>query len=269
MSDFLTRIIRRTQGSAPVAQPLGVSRFARLPAVEVPADEGIKATPPPVAPLVPEPPPQERGRKEIAAGAPEGQDEAIPLPARGTSRPPGPGTGAPLEGGGTAGAAAEELLVRRFQRNRVALPVAPPVPGTTLHLAALEPGTPEALLVPRPRRAGFSAPTKAAASGSLVHQGGPFMPEAGEVQEESPSSPGSNFPALPGTTAGPTGQARPELPPRRASPQKLEPPPVQVTIGRVEVRAVMEAPAAPPPVPPPTAKMSLAEYLRQGKEGRR
>jgi hypothetical protein len=42
-----------------------------------------------------------------------------------------------------------------------------------------------------------------------------------------------------------------------------DPPPIQVTIGRIEVRAV-PAPAPPPPAMPPAPRLSLDDYLRKG-----
>jgi hypothetical protein len=60
---------------------------------------------------------------------------------------------------------------------------------------------------------------------------------------------------------------------RRAMPAKQirdEPPPVRVTIGRIEVRAVVPPPqAAPRPAPRRPAPLSLDEYLEQRRSGRR
>ena len=60
---------------------------------------------------------------------------------------------------------------------------------------------------------------------------------------------------------------------RRATPVKQisdEPPPVRVTIGRIEVRAVAPPTQAPPgPAPRRPAPLSLDEYLEQRRSGRR
>jgi hypothetical protein len=54
------------------------------------------------------------------------------------------------------------------------------------------------------------------------------------------------------------------------SPKESESPEVHVTIGRVEVRAVMEQPVLPPqPPPPPTPVLSLDEYLQMRDGGER
>jgi hypothetical protein len=60
---------------------------------------------------------------------------------------------------------------------------------------------------------------------------------------------------------------------RRATPAKQvrdDPPPVRVTIGRIEVRAVVPPPQAPPrPASRRPAPLSLDEYLEQRRSGRR
>ena len=60
-------------------------------------------------------------------------------------------------------------------------------------------------------------------------------------------------------------------PPSRRSARRAEQPPVRVTIGRVEVRAVVPlAPPAPAPKPAPElVPLSLEEYLDQRRSGRR
>jgi len=51
-------------------------------------------------------------------------------------------------------------------------------------------------------------------------------------------------------------------------PSPKEPPSIHVTIGRVEVRAVMPSVAAPKPAPPSGPKLSLEDYLKQRNGGR-
>jgi hypothetical protein len=58
----------------------------------------------------------------------------------------------------------------------------------------------------------------------------------------------------------------PEPPFRTARP---EPPPVRVTIGRIEVRAVAPPPTPPRPTPQRPAPLSLDEYLEARRSGRR
>lgn len=63
------------------------------------------------------------------------------------------------------------------------------------------------------------------------------------------------------------------LAPTPADGAPAEPPVVHVTIGRIEVRAMVEAPAqvraALPPVSPAALRLPLEQYLRERSEGRR
>jgi hypothetical protein len=52
-------------------------------------------------------------------------------------------------------------------------------------------------------------------------------------------------------------------------PSPKEPPAINVTIGRVEVRAVMPRVAVPKPAPPSPPKLSLEDYLKQRNGGAR
>jgi hypothetical protein len=47
------------------------------------------------------------------------------------------------------------------------------------------------------------------------------------------------------------------------------PPPIHVTIGRVEVRAILPTPQSPRSAPPPAPKLSLDDYLKQRNGGGR
>lgn len=66
---------------------------------------------------------------------------------------------------------------------------------------------------------------------------------------------------------------QPEIPVKKVSsmsPKESEAPAVHVTIGRVEVRAVMEQPVLPSqPPPPPTPVLTLEEYLQMRDGGER
>jgi hypothetical protein len=82
--------------------------------------------------------------------------------------------------------------------------------------------------------------------------------------------PAETAPAL-ATPAGEGFAARPALVTLVDLPGTSQPPVIRVTIGRIEVRAVM-APAAPAPLPSrktPTGTLSLEEYLKQRSEGKR
>ncbi|MGC9969991.1 MAG: hypothetical protein ABSE56_05320 [Bryobacteraceae bacterium] len=92
-------------------------------------------------------------------------------------------------------------------------------------------------------------------------------PPGAPVPRESRETAGMATPAAPRTPAPAPGHVpatRPASLPRREEPVEQEAA-VQVTIGRVEVRAVFPpAPPAAPPKPRPAPVMPLEEYLKQG-----
>jgi hypothetical protein len=76
-------------------------------------------------------------------------------------------------------------------------------------------------------------------------------------------------PAPPAAAAPPASPRGAAPPPARGFERRDEPPHVHVTIGRVDVRAVFPAPAAPPAAPAPRpAPQTLAEYLKRRERGR-
>jgi len=86
------------------------------------------------------------------------------------------------------------------------------------------------------------------------------------------SASGAATPTTTSQAAAPTGPAAaaPHSPSRGVE-RRDEPPHVTVTIGRVDVRAVFNAPpaAAHPPAPRAAQKTTLADYLKQRERGRR
>jgi hypothetical protein len=60
----------------------------------------------------------------------------------------------------------------------------------------------------------------------------------------------------------------PKIPAGEWAPDQSEPHTIRVTIGRVEVKAVMP-PALPKSAPPPKRELSLDDYLKQRKAGQR
>jgi len=129
---------------------------------------------------------------------------------------------------------------------------------------------PEPLLMPQVPLSDFRQPVAAAAT------------SVREADNERPAREGgADFPAPAGPSRRP-GFYQPggsqDAPYRQLSryhlddismAEQAEPPPVQVTIGRVEVRAVLEPPPKPRSIPTPTPKLSLEDYLRQGREDKR
>jgi hypothetical protein len=111
------------------------------------------------------------------------------------------------------------------------------------------------------------------------------------VVERHPAAPArpSTAPAVPDLAASDTSAERPAARPPNAAPPSLRPPApasrairaereraearggptIHVTIGRVDVRAVVASVAAPPGAPAPAQTSSLEDYLRGPGGGRR
>jgi hypothetical protein len=89
-------------------------------------------------------------------------------------------------------------------------------------------------------------------------------PDATIVQAASPAEPPL---LLPAHRAAPAPGVPEQLPIAAGAPPA--PPTVRVTIGRVEVRAVFPAPEPSRPAPSPPPRLTLAEYLKQRREGAR
>jgi hypothetical protein len=148
--------------------------------------------------------------------------------------------------------------------------VEPPAPGKPLQ--AREPAGEEAghaaTVVSRapaearvePREQKLVQPSSVAFTPHTVSRGGPAREVA--RRERLVERPAATVPRRSRLTAA-----------RRATPAKQlgdEPPPVRVTIGRIEVRAVVPPSQAPPrPAPRRPAPLSLDEYLEQRRSGRR
>jgi hypothetical protein len=101
----------------------------------------------------------------------------------------------------------------------------------------------------------------------------PFDFGVAEPRSLRPARQGASHPATP------AGRAAPVRGPERGAadatvspaPPPAPPPAIEITIGRVEVRAV-QRPAPPPrpaPAAPPAPRLSLEEYLQNQSEGRR
>jgi len=239
MRDFLTRMAERALQQGAVAQPLIAPRFA--PAAALP---------------------------DAAASIPE--DRRV-TEQTGSGPPPG----GPIKG------AAVETLPQRAD-------LAPPVIGTAASIA------------PRSTAASVAAvnPTEALSLGREAGEAEPLGREAGQARISWEGAMPSRIVAAPayhrdGVTPHPTlpmpeeHAAAPQMqirslpgplprpfaaPPRRAQQSGEEPtaPVIRVTIGRVDVRAQLPAaPAAPAPRRAPAAALSLEDYARERREGKR
>lgn len=291
MSDFLDRLIQKTQNTASLAQPLVVSRFAK------PLAQGSAAIPefmadgpkdvPPDTIVADQPLDRHAGRQKLGLPLrpdsgrgdfswPEFRPDLPKRPVGGEesglfepredrpSRPTEEGdagqrllTGATWTGAGPGGT---PLFAEGASQPRQEGGAA----------VSLGPDVPEPLLMPQDSASDFRRPLAAAAhcardeeNGRWVKGGGTDSPAlAGPSREMSLYLPAGNEDA-------PYRQSSRYRPDDLAMANQVEPPPVQVTIGRVEVRAVLAPPPQPQAVPPRTSKLSLEDYLRQGREGKR
>jgi hypothetical protein len=150
------------------------------------------------------------------------------------------------------------------------VPADPPPPGQPRHTgepAAEEAGRAAAVVSPAPVEArvepGEHELARAPSVASTTHT----VPRGRRAREVAGRE---RIIERPAATVRPTSRVTAA---RRATPVKQtrdEPPPVRVTIGRIEVRAVVPPPHAPPrPAPRRPAPLSLDEYLEQRRSGRR
>jgi len=225
-------------GHSPLARAGSPPRRTPLPSTPGPAPRAV----PPALPLASSAAEGTLGVAPPAAGAAPG-----PLPERALqgTRPSDPAPGS-RAAPGDASAATREMRTPRAPR-----PVLPLEAGR----ASLrrEGGVEEAAA---PRSPGTLAPT--GAPGGALHPAGRRPPE---VASGAPPGPGLFAPGAPApatATRAPQGPAAAEA----------EPPVIEVTIGRIEVRAV--TPPAPllraAPAPRRAPALSLDEYLRRRGE---
>lgn len=270
MSDFLTRLIHRTQGSPMVVQPLVVSRFARGPEQDTWAGEAESNAPPTAAaPSAPGPPAKSQVGGEASTGALAEPDVADPEQVAGGRRSQRPGPSGSHEDVRSGGAPREELWQPDLNGSHDALAAASPGRWNLPPASAPETPAPEPLIVPWPPRAEFFPPTPATGTGDYVDQDRSPWEETPDSRVATRSFRHIGIRRGPGNQPAPPRQPHSEGPSYGTPGKTAEPPLVQVTIGRVEVRAILEAPPQPRSVPPPSPKMSLETYLQQGKEGRR
>jgi hypothetical protein len=304
MSDFFTRMAERILGSQPVVQPLIASFYAPGPiltpsaplhaADEVASEEASSAGPtgkrsgqnlaatpgrdvrrpvgrnalrvePPVAPG------HELGRQATTDASLDVGAESMPPPASVSARPATREAEAPTRQAAppaaiSADADSTEALPARLPPATVApgapveRPLSPDVRARPRGAKAIPP------LVPlhEPRR---TAPPQRGTVGILTALRDPATDE--EVPHTSRDSvrrvPRVSPPLQPrrARRAGGTSRAAAEQESQPAGPS------IRVTIGRIEVRAVPTAEQLPQRAPRPAPKLSLDEYLKQERGGRR
>jgi len=305
MADFLTRLASRTLGLAPVAEPVVAPMFApepSLPAVAA-SDEALDAPQQAAEPVATRGalPPVSSPRSMVRPVAPR------PRPDLAEARPAPPSAGEMTSR--TAMTAPDDVIVRDLPaRRRLQLTPAAsetvdedallmPVAGTQkrrapVGAAALMTTTPAEtpLAMPLPARPASpdSSRTQStwteeplAASSRLAVRQGRSTPPSWDVEPDEPLllplNPVEALSMRPDARAAVTPVDEPELPRRAergqaaAAATLISPLTIEVTIGRVEVRAMHPpAPVARPKPDAPTApRLSLEEYLRNQNGGRR
>ncbi len=263
MNDYLGNLAARSLEMAEVIQPRRASRFE-------PADAAVGPVLPPAADL-------ESGNTS------QDLSSFTATPARhhlqsAASEPSGQ---APITPAGRPARTNHELL------HGSPTPLSPPLPTRAVELSSIMMVTP-----PPPRWPSEEPETAddAKSPRSVVEQSRQHLLRTvgllGEVNlsavrlaattEEQPHRPSLQSPpaeprATPPRRALTPAPAvvRPQPPLEPPTPRVPTAPSVNVTIGRIEVRAV--TPAAPPPrrIAPPLARLSLDDYLKQREEGRR
>jgi len=245
MPDFLTRMAERALQQGPVAQPLIAPRFA--PAAALP---------------------------EIAAPTPEDR----PVPKQTDSGPPR---------GEAIAAGAIETLPQLADWAPPDVGAAPPVPPTsiTATMTAIDP-VDTLSLSSAPRAASLSSAQSASngrdvfAAATAWEDAAPSRIAAAPADLGASPTPHPTLPMPDAQAAAPQmlplsdPPARPLAPPpaRRTQPSGEDPaaPVIRVTIGRIDVRAQLSAaPAARAPRRAPPAALSLEDYARERREGKR
>jgi hypothetical protein len=244
MSDFLTRLAERSVGRPPAVTPV-------LPSLYEPApDEGFVDA-----------------IEEVETLGPVSRRDGDPsLKSVPSWSEPAPALSAP------------EFAAARLnapeRRDEGPQPAEAPVPQSMESPAAAgpvpTPARPEApTMAPLSRAAERPVPVAAAAPDSLSREGAP-APDP--IRPSRANAPERAEPAAP-TPHGPLAVTprRPDPTPSVEIPTPSSPPVVRVTIGRVEVRAVLPVAPAPPAPEPASAdtRLSLDEYLKTRSEGQR
>jgi hypothetical protein len=251
MKGALDRLVLRTRGTLPTAEPMLSSRWGGGEAgwseivtereAPAPVARAVAAPPEAVAPSM------DGSQRGTAEGMPAA--EVPRTPARDIERPVTPLGTVP---------AAEPIAAARRVVTAVEAPVAPP--------SAVVPPVPPALPVVRQVAASVAGPAPAPAPAVPS----PDVPAA-QARSAAPARPVAD-PAIPASERPPrpvdaipsaTSQLPTFAPPPPAQPPR--PPDVQITIGRVDVHAP-PPPVAAAPATPFRPRVSLADFQRQRRE---
>lgn len=256
------------------ARSLGLGNYVR------PRTPGLFESPPAIEPALPVPPVEGMAPSQDQPSSNQpglGQEvEAIARSStadRGSSlsptRPPRSASAPPIG----------EKPLEAVQQAVPTGPFSPPASSTQSITESSKPPTSEALpKAPQPEGGGGSRPRLA----TRLPQASPFSRPIGEAAKGPPARP----PAAPPMSArssertpGAKAESRPQmdyapapLPTGgRRGAQSPEPPSIEITIGRIDIRA--ERPAAPPQAPsrrqPRHSLISLEDYMAGERKGRR
>jgi hypothetical protein len=270
MADFLTRLIERAWGQAPTVQPLIPSRYAAIPTrFEAPPSHPLTQSEPSEPPQV-NPPALHRfplsAPQPLVLASPLAPNAAIRLEASVETQPVSPGVEPVAEG----------MPRRPLDSPPPAQVSSPDEPAPRLQPRQVVTG-PEIRSLP-----GFRANLPQLAGLNRV------APEASSPAASPPLTPDPVARNSTPATGSRPAVDRPELPPApiflgqsaslsavglspmsRGSSPEPPAPRINVTIGRVEIRAVFEPPAKAAPPARPEPKLSLEDYLRPSTGGRR
>jgi hypothetical protein len=288
MSDYFGYLAQLTLGVTPSLKPRPASRFdpaatmETMPAMVVvdEAAEPPQRSPRPAAPTRTEPPselrhgrhatrlePKRRPQDEAAPGSAEGDLEGGP--AIPTSRPPVPQTSPDSVVAESAQArAAEEPPIAATQ----------PAPHTHVERVVREPSVPPAerpLVSPQVRWIDESAPQHPTDSGGdagservvVVHAERPVARDGSRQDLDACTTAPSSDPPPSGAPPGFVVDSDRERAARLGRRIPPSPPTIQVTIGRVEVRAVQPPPSVPPQPTSRAPELTLDDYLKSRSGG--
>jgi hypothetical protein len=246
MSDYLTRLVERSLGVVPQIEPL-------IAPLHAPAGQSLSLATEPIARIAP------------AAGAEsdvaQGDTAPVDAPNATTSTPaaiPSLETQTPRRERRSSELPARsdsEKYAGSGESKRLAPETQTP---ETLHPVSLS--LPPSKKSPENRTTADPQPVIAVPAGAGV--AAPNSPEP--ARKAAKALPGPQRVVVQPQVTAPR-RSPPAFPPLSRQQGRNEPPAIHVTIGRVEVRAVMPPPTPPRPAAPPPAapKLSLEEYLKQ------
>ena len=275
MSDFLSTLLARARGEAPGESPAIPIRPRPLARFEPPSSAGWDALSFGAESSAAEPSPPSPGNPPLPLTPPESRSPTHVTPADHASDP------RPLTAPTAMPHAPRPAAHDRQQPDPAARPPAElsPAPPATPPLTPQQPPAPPAGEGARPSRPPIEpSPAEEPRAASLrvqpaltiIHESERHVGPTAPTSEPTDKLPAHLEPALPAPRAGRLEPALPAVPEAPVqSPAATPEPVINVTIGRVEIRAAAVAPAPerkPRPEPP---VLSLDDYLRRRQQERK